>query len=409
MVDERPRPTSNRADPEHTLRGGGQSLVASLIAEIDDVCGETRAPASTSHARSATPTPAARETPAAAAAPDASVTTPASAEASDAQTTRGPEDVEAPDLAEVAVEPPSVPPAPDEPFGDSAVAEPASDAELDLGDFEAVPVEDVLGGLDDETDEPAPAANAAASPETETAEAIAPEPDSPAPLPERGQAIDALDDVIAGDVEELLQGDFTTVSVVLAEDQGAAAEMAVPDDAHAPVIESAEERPVELPARAETGPAEAEDETPAEPVAIDASDAATADAAEATAPGPDPDADAEASMLLPERGDGSRPDVEPTPAEPAAPVLDDPAPPPPVVVVTTPTPPPAPPRAPSVPRWQGWWARSGEPTVLTILALVNWPVRLLPSPVRPFVDWIALSLLFWVPVVWAIAWFMVGA
>jgi outer membrane biosynthesis protein TonB len=45
--------------------------------------------------------------------------------------------------------------------------------------------------------------------------------------------------------------------------------------------------------------------------------------------------------------------------------------------------------------------------VVTILKPINYPLRLVPEPVRPLVDWVILSLVFWVPVTWAIV-MMVG-
>ena len=44
-----------------------------------------------------------------------------------------------------------------------------------------------------------------------------------------------------------------------------------------------------------------------------------------------------------------------------------------------------------------------EPVAVPVLRRVNYPLRYVPQTMRPIVDWIALSLLFWVPIVWAIA------
>ena len=49
-----------------------------------------------------------------------------------------------------------------------------------------------------------------------------------------------------------------------------------------------------------------------------------------------------------------------------------------------------------------------EPTVVRVLVGVNYPLRLLPDPVRQIVDWIALTLVFWVPITWVIALFVIG-
>jgi hypothetical protein len=48
-------------------------------------------------------------------------------------------------------------------------------------------------------------------------------------------------------------------------------------------------------------------------------------------------------------------------------------------------------------------ARTLLPLLVRALASLNHPLRLLPPKVRPLVDWVAISLVFWVPVVWAIA------
>ncbi len=44
-----------------------------------------------------------------------------------------------------------------------------------------------------------------------------------------------------------------------------------------------------------------------------------------------------------------------------------------------------------------------EPVAVPVLRRVNYPLRYVPQTLRPIVDWIALSLLFWVPIVWVIA------
>jgi hypothetical protein len=41
--------------------------------------------------------------------------------------------------------------------------------------------------------------------------------------------------------------------------------------------------------------------------------------------------------------------------------------------------------------------------VIDVLVLANYPLRKIPTSVRPAVDWIALSLLAWVPIVWVLA------
>ncbi len=49
-----------------------------------------------------------------------------------------------------------------------------------------------------------------------------------------------------------------------------------------------------------------------------------------------------------------------------------------------------------------------ESVITRGLSCMNYPLRLLPPGVRPVVDWIALSLVFWVPIVWVIALFVIG-
>ena len=47
-----------------------------------------------------------------------------------------------------------------------------------------------------------------------------------------------------------------------------------------------------------------------------------------------------------------------------------------------------------------------RPAVIAALVGLNYPLRLLPDPLRQIVDWIALTLIFWVPIVWALALFL---
>ena len=44
------------------------------------------------------------------------------------------------------------------------------------------------------------------------------------------------------------------------------------------------------------------------------------------------------------------------------------------------------------------------PIALIAFSWVNFPVRYVPPRLRVAVDWLALTLVFWVPVVWLIAW-----
>jgi hypothetical protein len=49
-----------------------------------------------------------------------------------------------------------------------------------------------------------------------------------------------------------------------------------------------------------------------------------------------------------------------------------------------------------------------HPPLVRALQWMNAPRRSLPPPARVIVDWVALSLVFWVPVVWLFALFLVG-
>ena len=46
------------------------------------------------------------------------------------------------------------------------------------------------------------------------------------------------------------------------------------------------------------------------------------------------------------------------------------------------------------------------PYLVKTLVLANYPVRFLPSWAQPMVDWVALSLVFWVPVIWVLVFFV---
>jgi hypothetical protein len=63
--------------------------------------------------------------------------------------------------------------------------------------------------------------------------------------------------------------------------------------------------------------------------------------------------------------------------------------------------------APGPPGWARAWRRVETP-LIAVLSVVNAPVRRVPEPARHLVDWLALTLVFWVPVVWVIALVLVG-
>ncbi|MHC4082518.1 MAG: hypothetical protein ACYSU2_14485, partial [Planctomycetota bacterium] len=49
-----------------------------------------------------------------------------------------------------------------------------------------------------------------------------------------------------------------------------------------------------------------------------------------------------------------------------------------------------------------------KPPLIRTLEWMNAPRRHLPPPARVIVDWVALSLVFWVPIVWLFALIVVG-
>ena len=53
-------------------------------------------------------------------------------------------------------------------------------------------------------------------------------------------------------------------------------------------------------------------------------------------------------------------------------------------------------------------APGGLPFIITVLQRLDFPLRFLPSSMRVIVDWVAWSLIFWVPVVWVIAILVIG-
>jgi hypothetical protein len=46
--------------------------------------------------------------------------------------------------------------------------------------------------------------------------------------------------------------------------------------------------------------------------------------------------------------------------------------------------------------------------VRPVLQAMSFPLRFVPPSLRPMVDWIALSLVFWVPIVWIVVLFVMG-
>ena len=249
---------------------------------------------------------------------------------------------------------------------DVAAAERDLDRPFDLpspsGEIEAqgqLPPEPAITGANQPAPPPpemldAPAAPAGAAPDLAPQE---PSGSTASPLEPAGastQIVDMaqLDQAIAEDVDTLMPGGYESVDDVL---QGVFEEVAT-------LVQEAENAPAVVHGSAEHKPA-------------------------APVPAPaDPAAAAPASA-------GARP---PEPADTDPPGQREKAPPEPtdrIVELKR--------RALSV------WSVA-EPTVVRVLEGVNYPLRLLPDPMRQIVDWIALTLVFWVPITWVIALFVIG-
>ena len=188
------------------------------------------------------------------------------------------------------------------------------------------------------------------------------------------EAVDQVDQAIAEDLDTLLQGSYESVDDVL---QGVFEEQATlvqpTDDAPAVVQSSEPAREKETPAASEPAPA------PQAPPSESASDQPPADAAAAT---------------VSEQDSIASPVPEPV-VEPRKPLAE-----------------PDPPQQARQPRERrigaGMLWTSVRPVVMMTLGLVNFPLRFVPASLRPIVDWIALSLVFWVPITWMIAMLLIG-
>jgi hypothetical protein len=210
--------------------------------------------------------------------------------------------------------------------------------------------------------------------ETPRVGAAAPAPARP-PHPPPG--LGSLDDALASDVEDLLGGNFETVSAVLG------------DQAMAPEPVPARARDA-APAHADLGP-----DLPEGGYSFEPPDCANPEPPATVPAGGEPLPPRGASAA--ERTDGG---AKPARAEPkAAPV--DPAPDRPGDA--TPSGPPPPPSS----RLASIWIHA-EPLIVDVLETANRPLRRVPPSMRPIVDWIALSLVFWVPIVWVVALFVIG-
>ena len=98
--------------------------------------------------------------------------------------------------------------------------------------------------------------------------------------------------------------------------------------------------------------------------------------------------------------EAASPVEEPEPAEPAAPAPEE------TPVARTEA---APKRTPVVSAGKQNERRLvARAVVMRLLLWMNYPLRFLPDQARVIVEWIALSLVFWVPIVWLIALLLVG-
>ncbi|MCP3903488.1 MAG: hypothetical protein GY715_07605 [Planctomycetes bacterium] len=211
-------------------------------------------------------------------------------------------------------------------------------------------------------------------------DAVAPSSeDAPIPAPAAPSALREIDGSLADDAELLLQGNFDTVGEILDDPQE--------------YIEDETSTPMPLEDEAEE-PVDGEDETPA-PIE-EAADPPMAESVPLPARDPAPAA-SEVSEMIPERGGGETAPVAEDEPEPAVEEAPEPEPEPEIVVEPVP--------AATGPRW---WSRF-EPVAVTLLCLINVPLRFVPRRARPVVDWVALSLVFWVPIVWCVALLLIRA
>jgi hypothetical protein len=256
----------------------------------------------------------------------------------------------------------------------------------------------------------------------------------------RDPALQEIDEALADDVESLLHGDFEAVSAVLddvfddrtstrqeaSEASSRAEELSDsrPDDSEpaidAPTVSA-------TPATGTRPAAESEDEPSApetDGIAPEASDS-LADASVASPDRVDLTADVHAEPEEPPASEPARESRDEVDA-PAAPEPGEASPPAPphepvdsAPAETSPAaeseieaqiePDPADSgRVPGRPSVPGNQLQSGlEAALLPLARVMSVPMAFVPPRIRPMVDWIALSLIFWVPIVWIVALFIV--
>ena len=229
-------------------------------------------------------------------------------------------------------------------------------------------------------------------------------------------SIEQLDEELAHDVDELLQGSFESIDALLDDgpDGADAGESLQSENALSPV----DEPPPPPEAPPEASPAAARDEPAEEEKGLlDPADFVSMFAGEAgAAPQPDPPDDepqeTDTAEAEPAAEDTPLPEGDLVPPEPDPP-LEEPEPEPEPSQAETPL---ASARAesgdaaedPGRGDTESERAPAGPSPVVQLLQWVNYPLRSMPPTGRVVVDWIALSLVFWGAIVWIFALVMVG-
>lgn len=276
-----------------------------------------------------------------------------------------------------------------------ARSQPAAE-ELDDGSADTPPTDADAEAATEGADAGAPVAAAApdaesaeagaAIPDEETVELPAEEPAIASPEPAAEPAAEPPSDLaaepsaepvaeISGELEAAISDELAEEIAGAIEDELAAAKDAAADaNEVAPLTADAALDPIEFVERA----------TPEDPKVEALPEGVMAAPPEIVAPEPSragPSAPAPAPVAAAARRGPARAVAAPTsPAVPDAPRGPD------VTVTKSGPPPPA----------------------VKVLLWMNYPLRVLPPSVRLIVDWIALSLIFWVPIVWLVALLVVG-
>ena len=286
-----------------------------------------------------------------------------------------------------------------------------ADTEETASDADARGVADSIGP----GDQPRDVDQASAEQPPPSAEPMAEEP------AEESSAVEGLDDALASEVQSLMEEDFESVEQRLdndsqERDEAAGSENPTPPGPSEPSAEAGtavstpdEQRPAEP--GSEEGVADPSSST-GEDVETDELNSSAAAPAEGASPSPQAEestppkdeAATEADPQSPPESD-SQPDAKSeakpagsessatTAAQPADGEKEESRRRPVGVAVNLAT--------------HAVWS-AAEPHVVSVLRWMNSPLRHVPPSARPAVDWIALSLVFWVPIVWLIALFAVG-